>query len=206
MTRWQKFYLDDPEMASVPASNFSKKAAQVFSHYRKQKILDLACGAGRNTFQLAEQTLHVTGVDLARSGLEIARQTQAQSAWNLGSFIQVDACHLPFTKQAFDGVYCFGLLHEFSHPSGWQAILAVIQEINWVLAPGGILLLAVLAGDPQQGLRHVLLFSETMFDQATEMFSTLEKQEVDDIGCTGRKDYHTWQGVYIKTIPQYSDR
>lgn len=198
MTRWQKFYLDDPGIASVPASNFSRKAAQVFLHYQKQKILDLACGVGRDAFQLADQPLHVTGVDLARSGLEIAVQINVDSDRVSVNFVQADACQLPFAEHAFDGVYCFGLLHEFPQPGGWQVISAVMQEIDRVLAPGGILLLAVLAGDPQQGLPHVLLFSETMFDQATKIFSTLEKQEGDDIGCTGRKDYHTWQGVFIK--------
>ena len=198
MTRWQKFYLADPGIASIPASNFSKKAAQVFACGQKRKILDLACGGGRDTHLLAEHSLHVTGVDLARSGLEMARQTESGSDQHPVNFIQVDALRLPFAKHTFEGVYCFGLLHEFCQPDGWQAISAIMQEIDRVLEPGGILLLAVLAGDPQQGLPHVLLFTEKMLDDATWIFSTLEKQEVDDIGCTGRKDYHTWQGVFIK--------
>jgi ubiquinone/menaquinone biosynthesis C-methylase UbiE len=74
MTRWQKFYLDDSCIASVPPSNFSRKAADIFTGYHKQKILDLACGIGRDSFYLADHSLHFVVGDLARSGLEIAKQ------------------------------------------------------------------------------------------------------------------------------------
>jgi SAM-dependent methyltransferase len=73
-----------------------------------------------------------------------------------------------------------------------------MEEIYRVLEPGGVLLLAVHAGDPLLGLPHVVLFSEEMFDCATQSFSRIEKRLIDDLGCTGRGDYHTWQGVFVK--------
>ncbi len=198
MTRWQKFYLEDARIASVSSSNFSKKAADIFHGYHKQNILDLACGVGRDSFNLADHSLNVIGADLARSGLEIAHQAQKNSARKRIHFIQVDARCLPFGDHAFEGAYCFGLLHEFSQPGGWQDITQIMAEINRVLEPGGILLLAVLAGDPSCGLPQVLFFSEEMFDCAVQSFSVIEKTVIDDLGCTGRPDYHTWQGVFRK--------
>jgi ubiquinone/menaquinone biosynthesis C-methylase UbiE len=198
LTRWQNFYLEDTRIASVGASYFSKKAAHLFSDSNKRRILDLACGVGRDSFYMAGQSLHVTGTDLARSGLEIARQDQAKPASKPVDFLQADAHRLPFKNEVFEGVYCFGLLHEFSQVNGWQDICEVMAEIYRVLSPGGILLLAILAGDPQQGLPHVLLFTEDMVIRAAQAFSILEKERRDDLGCTGRADYSTWQMVLEK--------
>jgi len=153
---------------------------------------------GRDSFYLADHSLSVTAGDLASSGLVIARQTQIKFTKILVDFIQIDARCLPFGNNSFEGVYCFGLLHEFTQPKGWLDISQVMEEIYRVLEPGGILLLAVISGDPQEGLPHVLLFTEEIFDRATQSFSVIEKELVDDLGCTGREDYHTWQGVFRK--------
>jgi ubiquinone/menaquinone biosynthesis C-methylase UbiE len=198
MTRWQQFYLEEPRISAVPASNFAKKAPDLFTRNHKRKILDLACGVGRDSFFLAEHSLRVTAGDLASSGIEIARQTQAKFAKRLVDFIQVDARYLPFGKDVFEGVYCFGLLHEFTEPDGWLDISRVMEEIYRVLEPGGILLLAVVSGDPQEGLPHNLLFNEEMFDSATQAFVVIKKEMINDLGCTGREDYHTWQGMFRK--------
>jgi len=198
MTRWQKFYVEDPRIASVAASHFSRKAAEVFQREHKTRILDVACGTGRDSFSLAGYSLDIIGGDLAYSGLTIARQKRLIFTQKHIDFIQMDARNLPFEGEAFEGVYCFGLLHEFTRPDGWQDISGVMEEIYRVLEPGGILQLAVLEGNPTQGLPHVLLFSEEMFDQATAAFTRIEKGSTDDTGCTGREDYHTWQGVFRK--------
>ncbi len=198
MTRWQRFYLEDARIASVSSSNFSRKAADIFHGLHKQNILDLACGVGRDSFYLADHSLSVIGADLARSGLEIAHQRQQNLARKPTGFIQIDARRMPFEDNSFEGAYCFGLLHEFSQPGGWQDITQVMAEIYRVLEPGGILLLAVLAGDPSKGLPQVLFFSEEMFNCAVQSFSLIEKALIDDLGCTGRPDYRTWQGVFRK--------
>jgi len=41
MTRWQQLYLEDSRIPSVSASNFAKKAVDIFTRDHKRKILDL---------------------------------------------------------------------------------------------------------------------------------------------------------------------
>ena len=50
-------------------------------------------------------------------------------------------------------------------------------ETQRALAPGGILVLAVLSGDPEKGLPHVGLFNEASFDATTRGISWVEKRE-----------------------------
>jgi hypothetical protein len=57
-------------------------------------------------------------------------------------------------------------------------------------------MLTVLAGEPEAGLPHVQLFSEAMFLAATAPFMCIEQRLVDDVGCTGSRDYRVWYGVF----------
>jgi SAM-dependent methyltransferase len=113
-------------------------------------------------------------------------------------WVESDSRILPFSDVAFDGVYCFGLLHEFVGESSKTDVNRTMLEIHRVLKPSGVAIVAVAAGDPVKGLLHVQNFSEAMFDAATAGFSYLEKKLYDDLGCTGRTDYKVWFGFFVK--------
>jgi len=197
MTRWQQFYLDDERIQSTPPSVCARRAVELFSQHGKRVILDLGCGVGRDTFHLAAAGLSIIGVDAAASGLVIARRFKKRGQGDV-VWMRADARALPFADAAFEGVYCFGLLHEFTG-EGWEAdVRNTINEIHRVLVAQGVLIIAVLSGDPEAGLPHVRLFTETMFDRATRSFHLVEKTNYEDIGCTGREDYRVWRGVFVK--------
>jgi len=198
LIRWQQLYVQKKdEVVSAPPSYCAQNATRIFATNSKQSILDLGCGIGRDTFHLAASNLSVVGVDAAESGLTIANR-HGDGKHKTPLFARADARALPFPDAFFDGVYCFGLLHEFTDVTREQDIDAVMSEIDRVLAPKGLLILAVLSGEPEQGLPHVYLFTEQAFDAATRSFRTLEKRTYADIGCTGKTDYHVWYGVFAK--------
>ena len=77
LTRWDKWFsqdnLDkDPRILAAPPSLCAQAAAAAFLSRGKRRVLDLACGVGRDTFYLAERGLAVTGVDAAENGLHAA--------------------------------------------------------------------------------------------------------------------------------------
>jgi len=197
MTRWEDFYREDPRVLSAPPTDCALYAADLFARHRARRILDLGCGVGRDSFYLSDRRFDAIASDLAASGLEIAlRLTSARNS--PVPFIQADARRLPFVDACFDGVYCFGLLHEFISDSRESDVKAVTGEIRRVLRPGGALVLAVLAGNPSDGLPHVCLFTEAMFDSAVAAFGTLEKSRCRDVGCTGSPNYQVWRGSFVK--------
>lgn len=198
LTRWQQLYVEMREkVVSAPPSCCAQNAARIFADNRKRWILDLACGIGRDTFYLAASGLSVVGIDAAESGLSLA-DNQRNGKQKEPLFAGADARALPFPDVFFEGVYCFGLLHEFTDTDREQNVDAVMGEIGRVLAPEGLLILAVLAGEPEQGLPHVYLFTEQAFDDATRSFRTLEKRAYKDVGCTGSAEYAIWYGVFAK--------
>ena len=94
-------------------------------------LLDVGCGTGRHSIELARRGYHVTGIDLSSGMLAEAKKT-AQAAGVVVTWIQSDAAQFSADHQ-FDAVIClcegaFGLLS-----SGKDAIsqpLAILQKVE----------------------------------------------------------------------------
>jgi SAM-dependent methyltransferase len=65
-----------------------------------KSLLDVGCGTGWFTRRLAVAGLDVTGLDLDADALDFARQRSDHDI----SYVEGDACCLPFPDQAFDQV------------------------------------------------------------------------------------------------------
>jgi len=97
-----------------------------------EAILDLGCGDGALTEQLANTGAIVTGVDASPAMLAAALKRNLQSASNL-IFEHYNATALPY-HQKFDAVFSNAALHWISGLSGQQAMLAGVHR---ALRPGG---------------------------------------------------------------------
>ncbi len=202
ITRWDKWFSDDnlskdERILSAPPSQSAENAARAFSAGQKRFILDLACGIGRDTFYLESHGLEVIGVDASFNGLRVARQIKAEQG-AVSELIAADARRLPFKDGSFEGVYCFGLLHEFTGQGREEDVEGVMGEVKRLLCDEGVLVLTVLSGEPEAGLPAVQLYTRQMFEEATKGFQAIQVKMFDDIGCTARADYHVWYGMFEK--------
>lgn len=120
-------------------SDYIHKCADLISTIRvsnskeKQKIhcLDIGCGGGIITEDLAKISDHVTGIDLSEGSLNTARKHAADSGLNI-DYQLAAAENLPFADNTFDLISCCDVLEHVNDLS------AVIKEIDRVLAPGGV--------------------------------------------------------------------
>lgn len=76
-------------------------------------VLDVGCGTGRHTIELARRGFAVTGVDLSEGMLAEARRTAGQAGLEV-TLVHANAARMRLGRQ-FDGVIClcegaFGLL------------------------------------------------------------------------------------------------
>jgi len=202
VTRWNKWFSDDnlakdKRILSAPPSQSAENAARAFLAREKRFILDLACGVGRDTFYLESCGLGVIGVDSSFNGLRVGQQIKAERG-AVTALVTADARHLPFKDGSFEGVYCFGLLHEFTGEGKGEDVEGVMGEVKRLLCDEGVLVLTVLSGEPEAGLPAVQLFTRQMFEEATKGLQAIETKMYDDVGCTGRADYHIWYEVFEK--------
>ena len=78
---------------TIGECNFLEKE---IGYNKDLKILDIGCGTGRHSIELAKRGYHVTGVDLSDSMLKKA-QENAQKQQVKVTFVKHDARSLPFT-------------------------------------------------------------------------------------------------------------
>jgi len=99
---------------------------------RARALLDVGAGTAQHVAHMlppgAEQYFYI-GTDIAREALLIGAQLIPE-----GDFVQCEAGRMPFRKESFDTLLCFGVLH---HLPCWQRSLEQIVELlkpgEWIL-------------------------------------------------------------------------
>jgi 2-polyprenyl-3-methyl-5-hydroxy-6-metoxy-1,4-benzoquinol methylase len=101
------------------------------------RVLDLACGWGRHSLELASYGLNVTGLDLSHELLTLARHHARRRRVQV-NWVQADVARLPL-RGPFDAVAQFwgNLITWFADR---DETLAVLKRLSSVLRPGGRLL------------------------------------------------------------------
>lgn len=105
---------------------------------RDGRILESGCGTGRWVFYLRQRGFNVTGIDLARDVLEIAKAYDPSAPVLLD-----DVLHSQFPDRSFDAAISLGVVEHFEE--GPQGALA---ELRRILRDDGILLISVPVNNP----------------------------------------------------------
>jgi len=94
-------------------------------------VLEVAPGPGYFAIELAKLgNYHVTGVDISKTFVEIARKNAAIEGVQV-DFRQGNAASMPFGEGSFDLILCRAAFKNFSEP------VTALKEMRRVLRPGG---------------------------------------------------------------------
>jgi len=98
-------------------------------------LLDVGCGPGTVTIDLARvlSSGHVTGIDISKEVIEIARESLKVSDVRNVDFNVDNVYDLSFADNSFDVVYAHQVLQHLSNPVG------ALEEMRRVLREGGLL-------------------------------------------------------------------
>ena len=103
---------------------YGRELIDILNPQKTEKILDLGCGTGALTAELAARGCQVAGVDGDANMIALARQTHPTL-----SFEQQDA-HVLTWGEPLDGVFSNAALH-------WMKIDRVFPRVATILRPGG---------------------------------------------------------------------
>jgi D-alanine-D-alanine ligase len=112
---------------------------------RNDRILDLCCGQGRHSLELAHRGFpHVTGLDRSRYLIRLARKRARQRNLPV-SFHEGDARHFRLGEGEFHCVCLLG--NSFGYFERPEDDLAVLEAIKRALASGGALVMDLMDGE-----------------------------------------------------------
>lgn len=106
-------------------------AGDYIKNILRPEILDIGCGDGYMTNDMARAGRTVTGVDASASGLKFARELSAPSI----RYLLAEACKLPFPDNSFDVVTSFDTIEHIEND------VAFVLEMKRVLKPRGLVII-----------------------------------------------------------------
>ncbi len=137
------------------------------------RVLDLACGHGRHSVELARRGFRVTGLDLSQRSLALAREAATRADVEI-ELIHGDMREIPFAGE-FDAV--LNLFTAFGYFESDAENSRVLEAVERALRPGGLFLidslnvLAILRAYEPHAWRQledgVLFLEERRYDVPT---------------------------------------
>jgi SAM-dependent methyltransferase len=154
-------------VASHARRTAADSAAYLLPHLRPDmRLLDVGCGPGSITLDLADLAGEVIGVDGAPAAIERARiEAEKREATNV-EFRIADAYDLPFENDTFDVVHAHQLLQHLADP------VRALVEARRVVKPGGI----VAARDADYGTM-VHAPHEPRIDRWLELYRSVARHD-----------------------------
>ncbi|MGW0042777.1 class I SAM-dependent methyltransferase [Rhodococcus sp. NPDC003348] len=160
-----------------PRAGFRRELGDHLDHEERSgkpgRALDVGCGTGDHSIELAGRGWHVTGVDAVYAAVERARRKAAAEKVDV-TFLVGDATRLgPFAGSAFDLVLDVGCFHGLTHSQR----LDYAREVTAVTDPGAHLLMFAFSpgrrGPVPAGVSHA---------EVARTFThwTLDKDEASD--------------------------
>lgn len=152
------------------------------------KLLDIGCGTGKHSAQLAKKAVNMTGVDLADGMIAYAQEQYPHL-----HFITADAEHLPYADSSVDGIFS-NLTVQWS-----QQPAVLFEEWFRVLKPGGKVWFSTLTDKSLIELRNS--FAKADNEPHVNVFPQLEQWQhfVEQAGFIVNEQAH------IKRTDYYDD-
>jgi D-alanine-D-alanine ligase len=133
--------VDDPQITSKEVDLFS----EILCLSPANRILDLCCGQGRVSLELARRGFaNIDGLDRSRYLIQKAKAQNKKEGLNV-KFREGDARKLPYQPDTFDVVVILG--NSFGYFETPHDDMRVLREVSRVLKPWGKILIDVADGE-----------------------------------------------------------
>jgi SAM-dependent methyltransferase len=133
----------------------------------RARILDVGCGIGTDAGYLDQKGHRVSGIDLSRKMLDIARQNHP----GVEFFLQ-DLRYPDFPRPSFDGILAaFSLIHLRK-----DDVIPTLKRYNSLLKPSGLLFLVLQSGPSQE-----LFLTEPFKPDETTFLNIISEDEAGHI-------------------------
>ncbi len=124
MSYWETVFSDGAVWEFKPADS-AYLVADYFFKYRIKKILIPGIGYARNSTPFLDKNIQVTGIEISKSAIELAKESGIKSTIHHGSVL-----NMPFDDSKYDGIFCYSLLHLFNKHERLQILESCYEQLN----------------------------------------------------------------------------
>lgn len=107
------------------------QTSKLFAENNLKKVLIPGVGFGRNAKPFLESGLEVTGIEISKTAIELARENGLDFTIRHGSVLK-----MPLDKEKYDGIFCYALLHLFNQTDRrkiLQKCFDQLQDGGWMV-------------------------------------------------------------------------
>lgn len=142
-TFWEERFRDEGRIWGDSPSRTALYAIELFKKTGGREVLIPGSGYGRNAEAFARAGFEVTGMEISKTAVSIARQGSSKVRYHYGSVLD-----MPFDDLVYDGIYCFNVLHLFRKNDRVE----FLQRSREQLKDGGVIFFVVFSDkEPSYG-------------------------------------------------------
>ncbi len=106
---WESSFIEKQTMWGFEPSDSSILTKDFFLEKKVKDILIPGIGYGRNAKVFIENGINVTGIEISKTAIDLARQNGVDISIYHGS-----VSDMPFDNKLYDGIFSYGLIHLLS--------------------------------------------------------------------------------------------
>ncbi|MCM3569265.1 bifunctional 2-polyprenyl-6-hydroxyphenol methylase/3-demethylubiquinol 3-O-methyltransferase UbiG [Neobacillus mesonae] len=107
---WESSFVKNQMMWGFEPSDSAILAKDFFLKKKVKDILIPGMGYGRNAKAFIDNGINVTGIEISKTAIELARQNGLNITIFHGSVTD-----MPFDNKLYDGIFCYALIHLLNH-------------------------------------------------------------------------------------------
>jgi len=147
---------------------------------KNDTVLDFGCATGSKTFELAESSGFIYGIDISPEMInEALNKLQAKKNIKNAGFASGSIFENEFSNKVFDKIIAYGVLHLLNNKED------VIQKIHEMLAPGGLFISTTACLKDKMKLKnriefllYVIIKKLGIFPLHLNMFTTTDVEKL----------------------------
>jgi SAM-dependent methyltransferase len=136
MEFWESSFIEKQSMWGFEPSDSAILTKDFFLEQDVKDILIPGIGYGRNAKVFMDNGIHVTGIEISKTAIELARQQGLDLSIFHGSVTD-----MPFDNKLYDGIFSYALLHLLSQRDREKFIKDCFNQLK----PGGYMIFTTVS-------------------------------------------------------------
>ncbi|MEP9405967.1 class I SAM-dependent methyltransferase [Peribacillus frigoritolerans] len=133
---WESSFIENQMMWGLEPSDSAILTKDFFLEKKVKDLLIPGIGYGRNAKIFTDNGIHVTGIEISKTAIELARQ----NGLNLNIF-HGSVTDMPFDNKLYDGIFCYALIHLLNNRERDKFIKACYNQLK----PNGYMIFTTIS-------------------------------------------------------------